>query len=154
MNSLAILLLLATSNGLQLAPAEAAAAFRAAGFSRIAGRWQACGDPGTESYVPGAIEQVADLNGDGRPEAVITEGSGYCFGTTGVSYSLVSRQADGSWKLMAQGQGIATFLATKGTGGWPDLEVGGPGFCFAVERWNGRAYAFHRNEYEGKLCRP
>ena len=46
------------------------------------------------------------------------------------------------------------FLATKGVGGWPDLSLGGPGFCFAVMRWNGRAYVFNRNEYEGKRCRP
>ena len=45
------------------------------------------------------------------------------------------------------------FLATKGVGGWPDIEMGGPGFCFPVWRWNGKAYALNRFEYEGKPCK-
>jgi hypothetical protein len=137
-----------------LSPADEAAAFRAAGFTRTADQWQACGDPGTASYTPGAIDSVADLNGDGRPEAFVSEGSTFCFGSTEVGYALVSKQADGSWKLITGGPGIPTPLATKGTGGWPDLEIGGPGFCFPVERWNGREYQLNRLQYEGKSCKP
>jgi len=137
-----------------LSPAEEAAAFRAAGFERSGGQWKACGDPGTLSYSPGAIESVADLNGDGRPEAIVTEGGTYCFGMTGQGYTLVSKQADGSWRQVTGGTGIVKVLATKGAGGWPDLEIGGPGFCFPVERWNGREYALHRHQYQGKACRP
>lgn len=72
----------------KLSPADQTAAFRAAGFKRVGTQWQACGDPGTASYTPGAIESV---------------------------------------------------------GGWPDLEIGRPGFCFPVLCWNGRAYALHRH---------
>ncbi len=136
----------------KLSPADEAAAFRAAGFKRVGQQWQACGDPGTLSYSPGAIESVADLNGDGRPEAIVTEGGTYCFGHTGQGYTLVSKQANGSWKRMAGGTGMVGVLTTKGVGGWPDLEIGGPGFCFPVLRWNGREYVFHRNQYEGKAC--
>ena len=132
---------------------DQAAAFRAAGYTRSGGQWRKCDDPGTAGYTPGAIEQVKDLNGDGRPEAIITEASTFCFGMTGTGFELVSKQANGSWKLMASRTGIATFLATKGVDGWPDIEIGGPGFCFPVERWNGRAYAFHRRQYEGRPCR-
>jgi hypothetical protein len=67
---------------------------------------------------------------------------------------LVSKQADGSWKRIAAAQGIPTFLGTKGAGDWPDIEVGGPGFCFPVQRWNGREYVLHHHSYEGKPCRP
>jgi hypothetical protein len=49
---------------------------------------------------------------------------------------------------------MPNFLATKGVGGWPDIEMGGPGFCFPVWRWNGKAYALNRFEYEGKRCKP
>lgn len=152
-------LLLATAAPITAAPpalasADQAAAFRAAGFKRVGNRWQGCGDPGTASYMPGAIEQVADLNGDGRPEAVITESSSYCFGMTGMGYTLVSKQADGRWKLIAGGPGVLTVLGKKGVGGWPDLEIGGPGFCFPVERWNGREYVLHRHQYQGKACKP
>jgi hypothetical protein len=38
-------------------------------------------------------------------------------------------------------------------GGWPDISVGGPGFCFPVMRWNGRAYVRRRMEYDGKPCK-
>ncbi|XLZ71026.1 hypothetical protein ABT364_03410 [Massilia sp. SR12] len=135
-----------------LPPAEQAAAFKAAGFTQHGSQWRACEDPST-SYVPGAIDQVADLNGDGRPEAVITEGGSFCFGQAGTGYALVSKQVDGSWRLMARGTGMLTVLSSKGMDGWPDLEIGGPGFCFPVERWNGKSYKFHRKQYEGKPCR-
>jgi hypothetical protein len=46
------------------------------------------------------------------------------------------------------------FLATKGISGWPDIVLGGPGFCFAVMRWNGKIYALNRFEYDGKRCKP
>ena len=72
----------------------------------------------------------------------------------GTGFSIVSKQANGRWKLIANGIGIASFLPTKGVGGWPDIEIGGPGFCFPVERWNGHEYRPHGYEYEGKVCKP
>jgi len=103
---------------------------------------------------PGIIEKVSDLNGDGRPKAVVTEGGTYCYDNTGAGYSLVSKQANGKWKLIRSGTGIPNFLTTKGVGGWPDIEIGGPGFCFPVERWNGHEYILHRHQYENKSCQP
>jgi len=50
--------------------------------------------------------------------------------------------------------GVPEFLSSKGKDGWPDISIGGPGFCFPVQRWNGREYAVHRHEYEGKACKP
>jgi hypothetical protein len=137
----------------KLSPTDTAAAFRAAGFTRRGAQWRSdCDDPGTPSYTPGAIESVKDLNGDGRPEAVISEGGTYCYGNTGTAFWLVSKQASGGWKLMANDTGIPEFLKTKGLGGWPDISVGGPGFCFPVLRWNGKGYALQRREYQGKRC--
>jgi len=137
----------------RLSPADQAAAFKAAGFKRVGGQWRGCDDPGTPSYSPGTIELVKDLNGDGRPEVVITEGGSFCFGATGMGFALMSKQGDGNWKRMAGGTGVFTPLATKGVGGWPDIEIGGPGFCFPIQRWNGREYRFHRRAYQGKPCR-
>jgi hypothetical protein len=136
-----------------LSTADSSTAFRAAGFAKVAAQWRKCADPGTASYEPGTIEMVRDLNGDGRPEALITEGSTFCHGNTGSGFDLVSKQADGSWKLIASRTGIASFLAATGVNGWPDIEIGGPGFCFPVERWNGREYRLNRRQYEGKPCR-
>ncbi|WP_229429016.1 hypothetical protein [Massilia sp. ST3] len=136
-----------------LNPADEAAAFKAAGFTLKGKQWRQCEDP-TPSYTPGELAEVRDLNGDRRPEALITEGGTHCYGHTGAGYTLVSKQADGSWKKLTGGTGMASFLPTKGKDGWPDIEVGGPGFCFPVERWNGKAYVQHRHQYEGKACRP
>lgn len=139
---------------LQLGAADQAAAFKAAGFTQKGAAWRTdCDEPGPGGYTPGTIEETKDLNGDGRPEAVITEGSGFCYGNTGTGFMLVSKHADGSWKLLFQSQGIPTFLATKANG-WPELEIGGPGFCFPVLRWNGKEYANFRWQYEGKPCKP
>ncbi len=138
----------------QLSAADRTAAFRAGGFRRVGAQWRLCDDPGTASYVPGTIESVADLNGDGLPEAIITESSGFCHGNTGQGFVLVSKQRGGAWRKMTEGSGLVTPLATRGIGGWPDLEIGGPGFCFPVHRWNGTAYFLQRHQYQGRRCRP
>lgn len=146
----------ATPGGPQvLTDVETGVVFQAAGFMQRGGQWRSstCDDP-TPNYGPGSVDAVADLNGDGRPEAVIIEGGSYCYGNTGQGYWLMSQQADGSWRPMSRGTGIVEILTTKGNAGWPDLSIGGPGFCFPVLRWNGQSYAQHRWEYEGKACSP
>jgi hypothetical protein len=137
---------------LSLSQAEQSAVFKAAGAVLRKGSWVICAD---DPSAGGArIETVRDLNGDGRSEAVVTEGGSYCYGNTGAAYTVLSRQADGSWRKISSNTGIAEFLKTRGVDGWPDISVGGPGFCFPVERWNGKAYQLHRHEYEGKPCKP
>jgi hypothetical protein len=139
-----------------LSAVETSAAFLAAGFKQRGNQWRsACGaeDP-SASYGAGSIDRVADLNGDGRPEVVIVEGGTYCYGMTGQGYWLLSQQADASWKLLDSRTGMLEVLNAKGRDGWPDISVGGPGFCFPVLRWNGRAYAQQRWEYDGKACSP
>ena len=134
----------------KLSPGDEAAAFTSAGYKAKGKQWRACDDP-TPSYTPGAVEEVRDVIGDGLPEVVLTEGSTSCYGNTDAGYRLVSKQANGSWKRITNGStGILTFLPTKGVGGWPDIEIGGPGFCFPVERWNGQKYVLQRHQYEGK----
>jgi hypothetical protein len=131
------------------------AIFTAAGFKKTRRGWESgCDDPSVGSiYEPGVIDQVKDLNGDGYPDALIVEGGSYCYGNTGQAFWLVSQQANGSWKLLYNNLGIAEFLKTKGLNGWPDISVGGPGFCFPVVRWNGRTFVVNRKEYQGKPCR-
>ncbi len=128
--------------------------FAAAGFRKVGEGWSKCDDPGTASYEPGAILQRDDMNGDGLTDAFVTEGSSYCFGATGYGYTLVSRQADGAWRVMDENTGIPTALATRGVDGWPDIELGGPGFCLAVLRWNGQEYRLDRHAYQGQPCNP
>jgi hypothetical protein len=128
--------------------------YRAAGFTWSKGAWRSdCGDPGTMSYSGGEIERVGDLNGDGFPEVLVIEGGTYCYGNNGTGFWLLAGQPGGKWKLMLQTPGMATVLKTRGVARWPDIQVGGPGFCFPVRRWNGTAYVINRFEYEGKRCR-
>lgn len=137
----------------KLSLADEAAAFTAAGFKLKGKQWRACVDDPSPN-TRGEIGEVRDLNGDGRPEALVTEGGSFCYGNQVGGYWLVSKQANGRWTLITSGTGIPGFLATKGVGGWPDIEIGGPGFCFPVLRWNGQKYALNRHEYEGKRCKP
>jgi len=39
------------------------------------------------------------------------------------------------FKNIFENAGIPTFLKSTGKDGWPDIENGGPGLCFAVYRW-------------------
>lgn len=142
----------AAAAAMELDQADRAAVFKAAGAVERKGKWILCADDPNPTGA--TIESVRDLNGDGRPEAVVSEGGTYCYGAAGMGYQLLSKQADGKWRVMSRGSGIPQFLTTKGAGGWPDISVGGPGFCFPVERWNGKVYALHRHEYEGKRCKP
>src|SRR5215831_6877785 len=119
----------ALSAEVKLPPQDLSAAFTAAGFKLKGKKWIACAE--------GRISEVRDVNGDGLPEVIITEEGTNCHGMTGEGYSLVSKQSNGSWKLVSGGTGIPMFLQGKPAGGWPDLQVGGPGFCFPVYRWNG-----------------
>ena len=134
----------------KLTAADEAAAFKAAGLKKRGSLWHECDEPN----VGASLEGVGDLNGDGLPEAVIIEAGGtVCYGNTGQAFWLVSKQRNGSWKLMTNAIGIAEFLKSKGANGWPDVSIGGPGLCFPVRRWNGTKYVLHRSEYEGKPCK-
>jgi hypothetical protein len=87
--------------------------------------------------------EVVDLNDDGQPE-VFTSVQGTCLGgMTGVSMNLYIKNTLGQWKPQFGFPGVYTVLKTKHKG-YPDIEVGGPGTCFPVWRWNGQAYAIHK----------
>jgi hypothetical protein len=141
--------------GAGLSPADEAAAFKTAGFKRKGQRWvtEGCDDPSSSTYAPGSVAEVRDLNGDGRPEVLLSEGGTFCYGNTGQGFWLLSQAADGAWKLMINSVGMPDFMKTKGQGGYPDIQIGGPGLCFPVARWNGRDYKTQRWEYEGKPCK-
>lgn len=124
---------------MELSEADRVAVFKAAGATQRQGRWIICAPP-------------ADAGASESGEAV-TDGGTYCYGFTGIAFQLLSKQANGSWRVMSSNNGIPEFLKTKGKDGWPDISVGGPGFCFPVQRWNGKAYTLNRHEYEGKRCK-
>jgi hypothetical protein len=135
----------------KLSPADEAAAFKAAGFKLKGKQWRACDDP-SPSYTPGAVEEVRDVNGDGRPEVVLTEGSTSCYGNTGAGYSLLSKQPDGSWKPFPKGRGFSLSSLPRESAAGRTLKSADR-VLFSVERWNGQKYVLQRHQYEGKPCR-
>jgi hypothetical protein len=98
-----------------------AAAFKATGFKLKGKKWFACAE--------GQVGEIRDINGDGLPEVIINESGNECHGMTGEGYSLMSKQSNGTWKLMSGSTGIPLFLKSQGASGWPDLQVGGPAFA-------------------------
>ena len=122
-----------------LSAADRAAAFKAAGYKPYGKQWVRCVEEGTGQHPTGEME-VADLNGDGRPEAWIREGSTYCYGATGSAVTLVTKTADGTWRNILDEVGIDGLMPAKHAG-WPDIDVGGPGFGpVPVFRFNGVKY--------------
>lgn len=136
-----------------LAPAQFAAIMIAGGYKHVGREWQGC--EGSSTVTPADVA-FQDLNGDGRPEAIVTEGGTECFGATGSGFQIL-RAVPGGWQSLTGGgaiTGIPDFKKTRGANGYPDVVVGGPGFCFAVDRFNGRAYDLIGFEDDGKPCKP
>lgn len=139
----------------QLTKKEIASAFLAAKYTLVNGKWKnkSALEWGLECS-EGSIEEVRDLNQDGLPEVLITSEGTDCHGRAGTGFSLVSKSSNGKWKLLMDNHsGFVNFLKST-SHNWPDIEVGGTGFCFPVWRWNGQKYQVHRHQYEGKRCEP
>lgn len=125
-------------------PGEKAAIMAAAGFKLKGGKWIGGAAECDASLDPA---DIGDLNGDGVAEAVVVENGSFCYGMTGQGIYLTTRIAPGQWRLLFHEAGIPVFRDAR-TGGWPDLQMGGPGFCQPLYRWNGKTYAFSRREEE------
>ena len=120
-----------------LSPAETATIYKAAGFAHDRTGWSRCEtEPG--NYHDTELK-LADLNGDGAPEAWVREMDALCYGVTGEAFVLLARKA-GVWTPVLEDTGIAMVRKTRHLG-WPDVEVGGPGMGpFPVYRFNGSKY--------------
>ena len=111
--------------------------------------------PDGKSLVDSVCEQGAqlelttpDLNADGNVEVFVLGGNSCLSGFTGSSVWLFIKDASGKYKGdLGFPAGAYESLKTKNLG-YPDLMFGGPGFCHAVWRWNGKAYDFLRNQAE------
>jgi hypothetical protein len=86
--------------------------------------------------------QVIDLDGNGYPE-VFTTVHGICLGgMTGSFLQLYVKDRRGRWKPQFGFPGVYRVLESRNKG-YPDIEIGGPGDCSPVWRWNGQRYALH-----------
>lgn len=144
-----------TAEAKALPAATRAALFQAAGMERLAdGRWTRCTDDDTGGS-QGLVALYQDLNGDGRPEAVVRDEGIFCNGHAGTSSIVLSQRTDGSWATLYRNQGYVSFLASRGQDDYPDIEAGLPGLCFPYFRWNGQTYQLiAKLDNDGQACDP
>lgn len=138
-----------------LSIADRDALFRAAGAQPIGGgKWTGCPDD-TSGRSEAQVAMVQDINGDGRPEAMIRDSGSYCNGFAGVSSTVLTQTAAGRWEIIYSNQGFVNFLVSRGVDNMPDIEAGLPGFCFPYFRWNGREYGkIAQLDDKGQACEP
>ena len=86
-----------------------------------------------------------DLNGDGTPEVRAGWGNACLSGHAGTSVS-VFVVVDGRYRPQLGFPALSAEPLDTGNLGYPDLLIGGPGFCFPVYRWNGTEYIHLRDE--------
>ena len=142
-------IMLAATTMVAPSKAETDAIFAAAGGARRGANWTwSREDPRAKLR----IDLYRDLNGDGLTDVVVVEDS-TMHGAAGQAFALVAQGPRGRWRKLHQSSGVPEVLDPRGKGIWPDIRIAGPGFCFPVVRWNGRAYANHRTEYLGKPCK-
>lgn len=133
----------------ELSAADRAAIMQAAGFMQKRGQWFGCDGATTPTI---EAKDVRDINGDGQLDAIVTDSGTACYGSAEQGFVVVSRGPGGQWRKIYASQGVPEFLKT-GANGWPDLEVGGPGFCFPILRWNGSTYVqYRKHEYQRGAC--
>ncbi|MDX2169977.1 MAG: hypothetical protein SF182_23105 [Deltaproteobacteria bacterium] len=95
--------------------------------------------------------EIKDLDGDGVDEVLITYGNTCMSGMAGSSVILFIRDQSGHYRSELGFPGvIAETRPPKGGTGYPDFVIGGPGFCFPVWHWNGKAYVHLRDEAQEK----
>jgi hypothetical protein len=134
---------------------EREALFRAAGMAPIGGGgWTGCvDDPSGHSVAQ--LAMIEDINGDGRPEAMIRDSGTFCNGHAGVASTVLTQTPEGGWRVLYSNQGFVDFLVSRGVDGFPDIEAGLPGFCFPYFRWDGAEYQLiARLSDEGRPCEP
>jgi hypothetical protein len=86
-----------------------------------------------------------DLNGDGNPEVFVLGGNSCTSGFAGSNLTLFVRNPEGGWGMNLGFPAGGWTVLEAGNEGFPDLSIGGPGFCEAVYRWDGSTYQYHGN---------
>ncbi len=92
-----------------------------------------------------------DLNKDGSEEIFLVFGNGYTSGNTGSSIVVYIKNAAGNFTAHLGFPGTTPDILTTVNMGYPDLMIGGPGFEFPIQRWNGKTYEYYRTVKEKDL---
>ncbi|MDH4048372.1 MAG: hypothetical protein OEW68_08590 [Gammaproteobacteria bacterium] len=115
-------------------------------------------DPNCGDIEP--VTEVVDLNGDGSYEVFITWGNSCLSGHAGRSLTLFVKDRSGKYQYQLGFPAAGYDALERGVDGFPELLLGGPGFCFPIWAWDGDNYEFKCNlpqeeggcEYQGNTC--
>jgi len=138
-----------------LSAAERETLFRAAGKQPVGGgKWTACTDD-PSGFSEATVTLVRDLNGDGRPEAVVGDSGSFCNGHVGMNSTVLTQEESGAWRVIYGNQGFVNFLVSRGVDNFPDIETGLAYSCFPYFRWNGSEYTkIAQLDEQGRTCEP
>jgi hypothetical protein len=92
----------------------------------------------------GQVEET-DLNGDGIVEVFVIAGNTCTSGMAGSSITLFIQDAEGRYGPQLGFPAGGWTRVETANAGFPDLSIGGPGFCEADYRWDGTTYRHDRN---------
>ncbi|WP_426167300.1 hypothetical protein [Sandarakinorhabdus sp. DWP1-3-1] len=121
-------------------PADTAAIYKAAGFAMKGKAVVDCAAGDASWPRSNFVIEAIDLSGDGRPEAVLSEGNIACYGRDETGFTILARNPDGSWRKIGASTGGIMPLKTRHNG-WLDIEYGGPGLQKQpVMRFDGKVY--------------
>lgn len=103
------------------------------------------------------VKQI-DINGDGVNEievaaspAELGNGASSCYGHVGQNiYLLISAGRD-KWDQAFGFDAVALEYLPRGSGQMPDVQIGGPGFCFPIWRFYKGSYGIWKTCRDGKL---
>lgn len=142
--------------------AEEAEIMRDLGFVKADQAWAdpECG----ESHVE--LDQLTDLNGDGRREAVIRADGDQCYGFN-QRQATIYEKVSGKWREVVSYQAefmVDSWHERSGIA-WPDIEYFpgmsgeqrpdgsiGPAACVPFLRWNGKDYVDGGTSRDGRIC--
>ena len=98
--------------------------------------------------------EVVDLNGDGVDEVFVNWGNTCTSGMAGQSVTLFVKDRKGRFVKNLDFPGTYEKLSSRSKG-FPDLMIGGPGFCHGVWQWTGINYEYKcsREEQPGACAR-
>jgi hypothetical protein len=89
----------------------------------------------------------SDWNGDGNTEVLVVFGNTCTSGMAGSSVVLfIKDSARAGYSTNLGFPGASADPQATSNLGYPDLLIGGPGFCFPIWRWNGTEYEYLKNE--------
>ncbi|MEN9569850.1 MAG: hypothetical protein RL172_1081 [Bacteroidota bacterium] len=97
-----------------------------------------------DEYEVIATAYITDINKDGAEEVFIVLQSGALYGNTGEDFMLYIKNNSGMLQRQDIGGGLAMIFTSNKANAYPDIAVGGPGFEFALYKWNGKKYAYSK----------